>query len=134
MRSLTLLLSIALIVGLAACSKPEPGPKGDPGPAGPAGPKGDRGDPGPPGVQGPPGPQGPAGPASQVRVIRQNCLNATCTASCNDNEVLVSAYCGVNRQNATVLTERAVSCGIVPDPARSPLIAICVAVTAPSEK
>ncbi len=129
MRSLSLIATITLLFAVAACGKPEPGPKGDPGPAGPQGAKGDRGEPGQPGPQGPPGLQGPPGPAAQVRIIRQNCASSTCTATCNDNEVLVSAYCGANRQNANVLTERSVSCGVVPDPARSPLVAVCVAVT-----
>jgi hypothetical protein len=58
-------------------------------------------------------------------------VTSTCVASCNDNEVLVSAYCGPTRQPATVLSERSVSCGVVPDPARSPLVAICIGVSAP---
>jgi hypothetical protein len=132
MRILTMvaaILGVALCV--AACGKPEQGAKGDAGPAGPPGPKGDRGDVGPPGELGPPGPQGPPGPASQVRVVRQNCLTGTCSVTCNESEVLVSAYCGAARLQAIVLSERSVSCGIVPDPARSPLVAICLGVTSP---
>lgn len=128
MRSLTVFAAIALSLCVAACGKPEPGPKGDPGAAGPPGPKGDPGPPGPAGPQGPPGAQGPAGPSANVRVLRQNCLTTTCTATCNENEVLVSAYCGANRNSANVLSERSVSCGVVPDPTRSPLVAICAAV------
>ena len=127
MRALKLLLAIALTIGVASCGKPEPGPKGETGAAGPPGPKGDRGNPGPQGMQGPPGPTGPPGPAAQVRILRQNCETSVCTVTCSDNEVLVSAYCGATRQNATVLSERSVSCGVIPDPTRSPLVAVCIA-------
>ena len=129
------ILKLAAVVGLALClascgrEAPKQGPKGDPGPAGPAGPKGDRGEIGPPGPQGAPGPAGPAGPASQMRIVRQNCSESACTVQCNDNEVLVSAYCGPSRRNATVLTERSVSCGIIPDSANTPLVAVCVAAS-----
>jgi hypothetical protein len=130
MRILTLAAILGIALCVTACGKPEQGAKGDAGPPGPPGPKGDRGDVGPPGEPGPPGPQGPPGPASQVRVLRQNCVTSTCTASCNESEVLVAAYCGATRQPAAILSERSVSCGIVPDPARSPLVAICVSVNA----
>jgi len=128
MRSPTVFAAIALSLCVAACGKPEPGAKGDRGPAGPAGPKGEAGSAGPPGPQGQPGPQGPAGTSANIRIIRQNCQATACTATCTDTEVLVSAYCGPNRNTATVLTERSVSCGAVPDPAHTPLVAICAAV------
>jgi hypothetical protein len=44
--------------------------------------------------------------------------------------VLVVAYCGVNRGPATYLTERSASCGVVPNPANSPLVAVCAASAA----
>jgi hypothetical protein len=131
MRMLALTAAIALTLCVAGCSKPEQGPKGDPGAAGPAGPKGDKGADGAPGAVGPTGPQGARGPASQVRVLREDCSTATCTATCNESEVLVSAYCGPTRQPATILTERSVTCGIVPNPTKTPLVAVCVGVTSP---
>ncbi len=131
MRVPILLAMMAISLSLAACGKPQPGPKGDQGPAGAPGPQGERGEVGPPGPPGPAGPPGPMGRSAQIRVLRQNCTAATCAVTCNDNEVLVTAYCGPNRQNATILGERSVSCGVVPDPARSPLVAICVAVASP---
>jgi hypothetical protein len=131
MRQFISIAMLGLILCVAACGKPEPGPKGDPGSPGPAGPKGDRGEDGSPGAAGPPGPQGPAGVSSQTRIIRQPCASTTCTATCNENEVLVAAYCGPSRQNAKVLTERSVSCGVTPDLEHSPLVAVCVSTTPP---
>lgn len=130
MRILNLALAMGLALCLAGCGgEPKQGPKGDAGPAGPAGPKGDTGEMGPPGPQGAQGPQGPRGPASQMRIVRQNCSETACAIQCNENEVLVTAYCGPLRRNATVLTERSVSCGIVADSANSPLVAVCVAAS-----
>jgi hypothetical protein len=71
------------------------------------------------------------GPASRVRIVRQDCSSLACTATCTENEILVSAYCGASREAASFLTERSVSCGIVPDPAKSPLVAVCVGVANP---
>lgn len=130
MRLIRLLAALSLVVCVAACGQPQPGPKGDQGPPGPAGPKGDAGDNGAPGSQGPAGPQGPPGPASQMRVIRQNCSTSTCTATCGEEEVLVSAYCGAGRLAPNYLTERSVSCGVVPNADHSPLVAVCL--SAPS--
>jgi Collagen triple helix repeat (20 copies) len=131
MRQFISIAMLGLILCVAACGKPEPGPKGDPGPAGPKGDRGENGSPGSAGPAGPAGPQGPAGPSSQMRIIRQNCGSTACTATCNENEVLVTAYCGPSRQDAKVLTERSVSCGIIPDPEHSPLVAVCVSTTPP---
>ncbi len=131
MRQFISIAMLGLILCVAACGKPERGPKGDPGPEGPKGDRGENGSPGSAGPPGPPGPQGPAGPSSQMRIIRQSCTSTACTATCNENEVLVTAYCGPSRQDAKVLTERAVSCGIMPDPEHSPLVAVCVSTTPP---
>jgi len=131
MRQFISIAMLGLILCVAACGKPESGPKGDPGPAGPKGDRGENGSPGSVGPSGPAGPQGPAGPSSQMRIIRQSCGSTACTATCNENEVLVTAYCGPSRQDAKVLTERAVSCGIIPDPEHSPLVAVCVSTTPP---
>jgi len=118
------LLALALCV--AACGKPEPGQKGDQGLPGPVGPKGDPGQNGAPGPQGPAGPPGPPGPASQMRVLRQGCATSTCTAHCDEDEMLVAAYCGAQRNAPNILTERSVSCGVVPNAANSPLVVMCL--------
>jgi len=60
-----------------------------------------------------------------VRIVRTSCVASTCLAECQPNEVLVTAYCGPNRRAATFLTERSASCGVVPNPANSPLVAVC---------
>ena len=132
MRILGFTAVIAMWLCLAACAKPGPeGPKGDTGAAGPAGPKGDTGTNGVPGPQGLQGPPGPPGISSTVHIIRSNCLEASCTAQCEVNEVLVTAYCGVARHPATFLSENAVSCGVVPSAVNSPLVAVCAASSTP---
>jgi hypothetical protein len=115
MRVFRLLMAFAVAAALAGCSK---GPQGDPGPPGRQGP------PGPPGAQGLRGSQGP--PSPSVRVLRNPCLAGQCTLTCQQDEVLVSAYCGPTRNPATFLNERSVSCGVEPNPADVPLIAVCV--------
>jgi hypothetical protein len=64
-----------------------------------------------------------------LRVIRVSCESAACTAACNQDEVLVSAYCGPGRSAVTLVNERSVSC-----PSRraatSPLVAICAKIEA----
>ncbi len=128
MRIIRMAAAIGILACVAGCGKAgPPGPKGDAGPPGPAGPIGAAG---PAGLQGPPGPQGEPGAAGQsasIRVIRQPCLTGACTAQCNANEVLVTAYCGTARRAAKFLTESSVSCGVVPNPANSPLVAVCAA-------
>ena len=137
-RMKQIVLVIALCLGLANCGQGPQGPKGEPGVAGPAGEKGEAGPPGPPGPPGPKGDAGPAGPAgspgpavaaSALRVIRVSCESAACTAACNPDEVLVSAYCGAGRSAVTLVNERSVSC-----PSRraatSPLVAICAKIEA----
>lgn len=129
MRGGYLLLVGLLLVGLAGCGQ---APKGDTGPQGPPGAKGDAGAAGPPGPVGPAGPPGPQGeqgpPSPTVRVIRKTCLSSgDCAASCRGDEVLVSAYCGPSRNQATFVGERQVSCGANLTAANTPLVAICVA-------
>lgn len=128
MRAIHWLVLTALAASLAGCGSQ--GPKGDQGPPGQQGPKGDAGPAGPAGPQGPrgqAGPQGDAGPPGQgVRVVQSNCLQGSCTITCRDNEVLVTAYCGPNRNAATFLAERTASCGVTADAANGPLIAVCV--------
>jgi hypothetical protein len=60
-----------------------------------------------------------------MRVIRLSCeTGATCPATCEDDEILVSAYCGQRRGNATAVNERSVTCPR--RPATLPLVAICM--------
>lgn len=131
MRAAHLALTVALMAGLSAslagCGK---GPQGDAGPAGPQGPKGDPGAPGPAGPPGPPGPAGPQGlqgpPSPTVRVVKSDC-GTGCTVQCQDNEVLVTAYCGPTRNPAQYLGEKGASCGPEASPGSGPLVAVCVA-------
>lgn len=127
MRLAHALIAIALLASVAGCSK---GPQGDQGPPGPQGPKGDTGPAGPVGGPGPPGPQGPQGekgaPSPNVRVVRSDCAAASCTIECRDNEILLTAYCGPNRNAATPLGERGASCGVAANAANGPLVVVCV--------
>jgi hypothetical protein len=125
------LCAVALCLALAACSKPEPAAKGDPGPPGAQGEKGDTGAAGPPGPRGPKGDAGLPGPASAIRIVQVNCGNDRCVAECQENEVLVSAYCGPTRNQASFLTERSVSCGIIPNTSNTPLVAVCASASPP---
>ena len=135
MRMQRIALVIALCLGLANCGQGPQGPKGEQGAAGPPGEKGDAGPPGPPGPKGDAGPAGPAGSSGPtaagggLRVMRVSCESAACSAACNQDEVLVSAYCGPGRSAVTLVNERSVSC-----PSRraatSPLVAICAKIEA----
>ncbi len=124
--AITVALLLAVSGSLAGCGK---GPQGDPGPAGPQGPKGDTGPAGPagpPGPAGPAGPQGQAGPPSpSIRVVKSDCLSG-CTVQCQDDEVLVTAYCGPTRNQAQFLGEKGASCGPAASASNTPLVAVCV--------
>jgi hypothetical protein len=63
-----------------------------------------------------------------ARVIRTSCETAACTAACNQDEVLVTAYCGPGRSAVTLINERSVSCPR--RAATSPLVAVCAKVQA----
>src|SRR6516165_10142242 len=111
---------IALSICVAGCGQ---GPKGEPGAAGPPGPPGPSG---PQGAQGPPGPPGAAAAAggeSALRVMRSNCQAATCRSECNEDEVLIVAYCGPGRRAVTLVNERTVTCPR--GAATSPLVMVC---------
>lgn len=131
MRVAHLAVAVAVLIGasgvLAGCGK---GPQGDAGPAGPQGPKGDVGPAGPAGPAGSAGPAGPKGeagpPGAGVRVVKSDCVSG-CTVQCQDNEVLVTAYCGPTRNQAQFLGERGASCGPTATPSNAPLVAVCVA-------
>ena len=123
-------VAIALSICVAGCGQ---GPKGEPGAAGPPGEKGEAGPVGPSGPPGPPGPQGPPGSPgaaaasaageSAVRVMRSNCQAATCRGECNEDEVLIVAYCGPRRSAVTLVNERTVTCSR--GAATSPLVIVC---------
>jgi hypothetical protein len=115
---------IVLVAFLAACdqtppSKGEPGPQGLPGERGPPGP------PGPAGVS-----AAPVGPTSHVRMIRVMCDAACCDAECNEDEILLIAYCGAARTAPIYPTERSATCR-TRIAANNPLILACVKSTSP---
>jgi hypothetical protein len=112
-----IMLAIALASCLASCGESPQQVKGD---AGPPGEKGERG---------PPGPPGPAGP-SGVRLVRATCDAANCAVQCEQDEVLITAWCGVARNAAIFPTERSASCRIR-GPANSPLSAACAKALSP---
>ena len=135
MRVNSVAVAIAFSLCLASCGESTPGPKGEPGATGTPGEKGDAGPAGPPGPPGAPGPQGAEGPAGPpaaagsagegaVRVIRSNCDATACRTECNQNEVLVTAYCGPRRSPVTLINERAVTCPTRGAPS-SPLVVVC---------
>jgi hypothetical protein len=82
---------------------------------------GAKGDPGPRGERGPPGPRGDAG----VRIVRHNCAGGDCTLACDDDEVLLTAHCGVGRAQAVYPTERSALCRSRAT-ARVEVVAACV--------
>jgi hypothetical protein len=115
---------LVLTAVLAACDQ-TPASKGEPGL------RGERGEIGPPG---PPGPAGvsaaPVGPTSHVRMIRVNCDAAACDAACNEDEILLIAYCGAARTAPIYPTERSATCR-TRIAANNPLILACVKSTSP---
>jgi hypothetical protein len=75
-----------------------------------AGPPGPRGPAGPAGPPGPPGPRAAAGESS-VRIVRADCGAGSCVAECDDDEILLSAYCSPNRPVAAYYpSEHSASC------------------------
>ena len=90
--------AIVLAVALTACDQ-IPVRKGEPGPQGLPGLKGETGPAGPPGPTGPPGEPAPLRPTSYVRMVRTNCDPAACDAQCEEDEVLLIAYCGPARRS-----------------------------------
>jgi len=97
MQLLLSFFAIIMMLAVAGCGQPTPGPAGAQGPAGPAGAQGPQGPAGPAGAQGPQGPAGPAGPpgpkgdtgpATALRAV-----TGTGTVRCGDDEVLVSLVC-----------------------------------------
>ena len=93
-------------------------------------PKGPMGDQGPPGPKGPRGDAGPLSTTSGIRIVRSNCDETTCRVQCGENEMLLTAYCGPNRNPAIIPTERAATCRS-PVPANNPLVAVCALMASP---
>jgi hypothetical protein len=115
---------IVLVAFLAACDQTPPS-KGEPGPQGLPGERGPQGPPGPAGVS-----AAPVGPTSHVRMIRVNCDAASCDAECNEDEILLIAYCGAARTAPIYPTERSATCR-TRIAANNPLILACVKSTSP---
>jgi Collagen triple helix repeat (20 copies) len=132
MRSFELLFFVAISLCVVSCDQ-SAGPAGEVGMPGPQGRKGENG---PEGRSGSPGPQGPPGPAgargsSQLRITRVNCSLESCQASCEMDEVMMTAYCGGSRKSPTVLSERSASCGETANSSDSPLVVVCVRLQSP---
>jgi hypothetical protein len=111
MGVLRVLIAMALAGAMMGCGQGQ-GSKGDPGPPGPPGPKGD---------------PGPPGPPFGIRIVRSNCDATNCSVQCAEDELLLTAYCGVRRNAAVIPSERAATCRS-PVPANSPLVAACVKI------
>jgi hypothetical protein len=92
--------------------------------------RGPAGDQGPPGPKGPRGDAGPPSTASGIRIVRSNCDETACRVQCGENEMLLTAYCGPNRNPAIIPTERAAACR-TPVPANNPLVAVCAQMASP---
>ena len=92
--------------------------------------KGPVGDQGPPGPKGPPGDAGPPSTTSGIRIVHSACDETTCRVQCSENEMLLTAYCGPNRNPAIIPTERAATCRS-PVPANNPLVAVCALMASP---
>jgi hypothetical protein len=114
-RLAAMLLAAGTLTSCGQASPPQ-GPKGDPGPPGPQG---------QPGPTGPPGPAGAPGASAAMRVVRANCDASGCTAQCEADEVLLTAYCGAKHNPAVYPNERSASCR-APGPANNPLTIACV--------
>jgi hypothetical protein len=128
MRAGPVIVAIAACALLVSCDQsPGPqGPKGDPGPKGDAGPKGEPGPAGPIGPMGAQGPPGPAGASSQFRLVHAPCTTVyECTVTCREDEIVVTAYCGMHRAAPTYLSSRSVYCGTNPDTTAGALVAVC---------
>jgi hypothetical protein len=118
-RALIVVASTAILV---ACGKEPEAAKSDPGQAGPPGPRGEAGPPEPPGP--------PGASSSAVRIMRSNCDATNCATQCNDDEVLLMAYCSSARNAATFPTERCASCRNR-NVANNPLVTACIKITSP---
>jgi hypothetical protein len=64
------------------------------------------------------------GPAAGIRVVHSSCDETSCTVECNEDEMLLTAYCGPKRNTAITPTERSATCRSQV-PVNSPIIAAC---------
>jgi hypothetical protein len=83
-----------------------------------------RGEPGARGERGPPGPPGPRGDAG-IRILRHGCEGGNCSVQCEDDEVLLTAHCGIGRTPAVYPTEHSALCRSRAT-ARVEVVAACV--------
>jgi hypothetical protein len=93
-----------------------------PAPAGAVPVRGEQGPRGERGPQGPPGPRGDAG----IRILRQDCAGGDCTVKCEDDEVLLTAHCGIGRTPAVYPSQGSALCRSRAS-ARVEVVAACVA-------
>jgi len=84
--------------------------------------------PGPRGEQGPPGSAGPRGPAGDagIRIARVNCAAGNCTVECNNDEMILTAHCGVGRAQAVYPTENSALCRSPRSTAKVEIVAACL--------
>jgi hypothetical protein len=85
---------------------------------------------GPQGERGPQGPAGPAGPRGAngdagIRIVRLTCNTGDCSLQCEQDEVLLTAHCGVGRTPAIYPTEHTALCRSRSN-ARVEVVAACV--------
>jgi hypothetical protein len=105
-----MLFAVVLAATVMGCGQGQQGRKGDPGPPGPPGARGDR---------------GPPGPALDIRVVKADCDARSCTVECGDDEMILTAFCGVRRNVAVLPTARSATCRNQV-PANNPLVAVCM--------
>jgi hypothetical protein len=110
MRSLLSMTAVMIALAVAGCDEGKLGAQGPPGPPGPQGSQGptgrqgavgERGDPGSAGAQGPVGSLGPAGPKGDSAAPAFRILIGADTASCADDEVLISLVCASGAADGT---------------------------------
>jgi hypothetical protein len=130
-------LAILSLLGLAGfvvifgvvLAGPPPNPRAAAQQAAPAQPvtdvRGPKGDPGPRGERGPSGPAGPRGDPG-VRIVRHSCTGGNCTLQCDDDEMLLTAHCGIGRTQAVYPTEHSALCRSRGTTARVEVVAACV--------
>ncbi|HZS64350.1 MAG TPA: hypothetical protein VFA53_07635 [Xanthobacteraceae bacterium] len=116
MKFHALVLAVLLPFTLAACEGPvgpqgsegkqgtagPQGPKGEQGPAGPAGPPGPRGERGEKGDKGDRGDKGERGDRGEMTL---RMVEGTGSVACNQDEVIVSAYCYAPKGEGSTLVQ-----------------------------